>query len=87
MKRILVLGAGQSSPYLIRYLLDGAEGNGWFVTVGDRDIRLAKSRVGDHAWGEAIRLDNVVNSRQVAGGTARKNVLREIRKAKRELGI
>jgi argininosuccinate lyase len=36
---------------------------------------------------EAIRLDNVVNSRQVAGGTARKNVLREIRKAKRELGI
>ncbi|MBD3867142.1 MAG: saccharopine dehydrogenase NADP-binding domain-containing protein [Acidobacteria bacterium] len=57
MKRILVLGAGQSSPYLIRYLLDGAEDNGWFVTVGDRDIRLAKSRVGDHAWGEAIRLD------------------------------
>ena len=57
MKRILVLGAGQSSPYLIRYLLDGAEANGWFVTVGDRDIRLAKSRVGDHAWGEAIRLD------------------------------
>lgn len=36
---------------------------------------------------EVIRLDKVVNARQVVGGTARKNVLREIKKAKRELGI
>jgi hypothetical protein len=35
MKRILVLGAGQSAPYLIRYLLDQADDDGWIVTVGD----------------------------------------------------
>ncbi len=36
---------------------------------------------------DAIRLDNVVNARRIVGGTARPNVLRAIRKAKRELGI
>lgn len=36
---------------------------------------------------EAIRLDKVVNARRVAGGTARTNVLRAIRQAKRELGV
>ncbi len=36
---------------------------------------------------EAIRLDKVVNSRRVAGGTARSNVLRAIRRAKKELEV
>jgi argininosuccinate lyase len=35
----------------------------------------------------ALELNNVVNSRRVVGGTARSNVLREIRRAKRELRI
>ena len=38
MKQILVLGAGQSSPYLISYLLRNAEENDWFVSVGDIDL-------------------------------------------------
>ena len=42
MKRILVLGAGQSAPYMISYLLDRAEKNDWFITVGDKDQELAK---------------------------------------------
>ena len=36
---------------------------------------------------EALRLDTIVNSRRIPGGTARPNVLRAIRKAKKELGI
>ncbi|GAB4334129.1 MAG: argininosuccinate lyase [Candidatus Abyssubacteria bacterium] len=36
---------------------------------------------------QALRLDNVVNARRVPGGTARANVLRAIRKAKRELDM
>lgn len=57
MKHILVLGAGQSSPYLISYLLKNAEENDWFVTVGDIDLELAQKRVGEHPRGNAIRFD------------------------------
>lgn len=57
MKRILVLGAGQSSPYLIRWLLERAARRGWHVTVADTDEAAARTRVGDHPHGDAIRLD------------------------------
>jgi saccharopine dehydrogenase-like NADP-dependent oxidoreductase len=57
MKRILVLGAGASSPYLISYLLERAEQHDWFVTVGDRDRRLAVDKVGGHPRGQAIEFD------------------------------
>jgi saccharopine dehydrogenase (NADP+, L-glutamate forming) len=57
MKRILVLGAGASSPYLIHHLLERAQQHDWFVTVGDRDLTAAESRVGGHERGEAIRFD------------------------------
>ncbi len=57
MKKILVLGAGHSTPYLIRRLLDEAQANDWFVTVGDRDVALARRRVGQHPRGHAIRFD------------------------------
>jgi argininosuccinate lyase len=33
----------------------------------------------------ALQMNNVINSRRVPGGTARVNVLREIKKAKKEL--
>jgi argininosuccinate lyase len=35
----------------------------------------------------ALRIDSVVNARQIAGGTARSKVLQAIRKARRQLGI
>ena len=57
MKRILVLGAGQSTPYLIHYLLQHAEENDWQVTVGDIDRDLAKRRIAGHSRGTAIRFD------------------------------
>jgi saccharopine dehydrogenase (NADP+, L-glutamate forming) len=57
MKKILVLGAGQSAPYLIRYLLDHANDYGWIVTVGDLDPDVAASRVNSHPHGEAIAID------------------------------
>ncbi len=53
MKNILVLGAGQSTPYLITYLLEQAEENDWFVTVADRDEELATERVDDHSRGSS----------------------------------
>jgi len=57
MKRILVLGAGASSPYLISYLLEHAEQHDWFVTVGDYDLQAAAARVQDHARGQALQFD------------------------------
>jgi saccharopine dehydrogenase-like NADP-dependent oxidoreductase len=57
VKRILVLGAGQSSAFLISHLLEQAEQRQWFVTVGDRDTELAQHRVAEHAQGDAIHFD------------------------------
>jgi len=57
MKRILVLGAGASSPYLIHHLLQSAQQHDWFVTVGDRDLAAAESKVGGHDRGKALRFD------------------------------
>lgn len=57
MKEILVLGAGQSAPHLIRHLLEHADAGGFRVTVADRDPELAASRVGGHPRGRAIGFD------------------------------
>jgi saccharopine dehydrogenase-like NADP-dependent oxidoreductase len=57
MKQVLVLGAGQSSPYLIHHLLGLADAEDWFITVGDVDIDLARERVGDHQRASAIQID------------------------------
>ena len=57
MKRILLIGAGLSTPSLIKYLLDNAEKEDWEVVVGDVDTDLVKKRLGGHPRGKAIRLD------------------------------
>jgi saccharopine dehydrogenase-like NADP-dependent oxidoreductase len=57
MKQILVLGAGQSTSYLISYLLGRAQDLDWFVTVCDRNGELAKQSVAGHARGQAVSLD------------------------------
>ena len=57
MKQLLVLGAGHSASYLLEALLEDAEREDWFVTVGDLNEDLAKQAVGTHARGEAVRFD------------------------------
>lgn len=57
MKRILVLGAGNSSPSLITYLLNHSEENDWQVTVGDIDQEVAAKRINGHPRGTTIRFD------------------------------
>jgi len=57
MKQVLVLGAGLSASYLVAQLLEDAQRQDWFVTVGDRDQVLAREAVGNHARGEAVRFD------------------------------
>lgn len=57
MKKILILGAGLSTPCLISYLLDHAEAGDWQVCVGDFDLDTAKLRVADHPRGKAFKFD------------------------------
>lgn len=57
MKNILILGAGQSAPYLIDYLLKQAEENDWFVTVCDMNYDLACERIKGHSRGNAVEFD------------------------------
>ena len=57
MKQLLVLGAGQSASYLLAQLLEDAERENWFVTVGDLDEGLARRAVGTHPRAEAVRFD------------------------------
>ena len=61
MNSILIIGAGRSSSALINYVLDQAQKEGWFVTVADANVELARKKVGDHPSGRATWLD--VNKR------------------------
>ena len=57
MRQVLVLGAGQSSPYLVSRLLELAGDHDWHVTVGDYDPAAAEKLVAGHPRGSAIRFD------------------------------
>ncbi len=54
MKQILVIGAGRSSSSMIKYFLDNAVQENWFVRVGDMDLKLAQEKVGNSSHGEAF---------------------------------
>ncbi len=57
MNRILIIGAGRSSPYLIKYLLEQAAERSWEIVVGDISLDLAQARVNGNQNGRAIELD------------------------------
>lgn len=57
MKNILILGAGQSAPFLISYLLDEAKKHEWSITLCDMNLELANSRIDGHPNGTAVKFD------------------------------
>lgn len=57
MKNVLIIGAGRSSTALIKYLLNEAEKNGWFITVADSDPEAAAAKVNGHPNGRGTWLD------------------------------
>ncbi len=63
MKNILILGAGQSTPHLIKYMLDLASKNNWIVTVCDKNVDLARQRINGYTCGKAIEFD--INDEQL----------------------
>lgn len=57
MRKILVIGSGKSTSYLIKYLLDKSTTENLFITIGDLTIALAKKLIGKHKNAKAIILD------------------------------
>ncbi len=57
MKQILVIGAGRSSSFLIKYLLSNAAHENWQITVGDMSLELANEKVEQCEYAKAIRFD------------------------------
>ena len=70
--QILVIGAGRSSSSLIKYLLDNAAAQDWQVRIGDMDLSLAQSRVGDNPRGVAFKF-NALDASERAGEIEKSN--------------
>ncbi|MBL7766347.1 MAG: saccharopine dehydrogenase NADP-binding domain-containing protein [Chitinophagaceae bacterium] len=57
MTNILVFGAGKSSSYLIKYLLEQSSRYFWQVTVADANMNAALEKIGAHPFGTAVQLE------------------------------
>jgi saccharopine dehydrogenase-like NADP-dependent oxidoreductase len=57
MRKILIIGAGKSSSYLIKYFLDKSESDNLHITIGDISSKNAKKLVGNHPNAVALSLD------------------------------
>ena len=57
MRKILIIGAGKSSSYLIKYLLDKSQSENLKITIGDLNVENAKKLVDNHADVNIIHLD------------------------------
>lgn len=57
MRKILIIGAGKSSSYLIKYLLDKSQSENLQITIGDLNVENAKKLVSNHNDVNIIHLD------------------------------
>jgi len=57
MRKVLIIGSGKSTSYLLKYLLDKSSCENLFITVGDLNIKNAKTLIGNHQNADAITLD------------------------------
>jgi saccharopine dehydrogenase-like NADP-dependent oxidoreductase len=57
MKKIFIAGAGLSTGYLIKYLLDNSVNKDWKIIVGDININHAKDKIDSHPNGMAVLFD------------------------------
>ena len=57
MRKILVIGSGKSSSYLIKYLLDKSIEENLHIIIGDIDVQNANKLINNHKNAHAITLD------------------------------
>lgn len=63
-KKILILGAGRSSYYLINYLLENAQKESWQITVVDKTLQLASEKTGKHPCSIAKEADILIQEQR-----------------------
>lgn len=57
MRKILIIGSGKSTSYLLKYLLDKSEEEDLHIIVADKNLQNAKKLLNDHKNAQAIALD------------------------------
>ena len=57
MRKILIIGSGKSSSYLIKYLLSKSEKENLFIIIADKHIAKIKILLNNHSNSKAIKLD------------------------------
>jgi len=57
MRKILIIGAGRSACYLIKYLLDKSESENLHITIGDLSLESAQKFTQGHPNAKGIQLD------------------------------
>ncbi|BAO75898.1 saccharopine dehydrogenase family protein [Winogradskyella sp. PG-2] len=57
MRKILIIGAGKSSSYLIKYLLDKSQSENLHITIGDLNVDNVTKLVGNDAKADIVHLD------------------------------
>lgn len=57
MRKVLLIGSGKSSSYLLKYLLNKSAEENLFITVGDINIENSKKIIGNHENAATICLD------------------------------
>ncbi len=57
MRKILIIGAGKSASYLIKYLLEKSESEDLHLMVGDVSVQNARKLISNHPNAQAIALD------------------------------
>lgn len=67
MKKILLLGAGQSASTLVEYLLTLCESKGWDLAIGDVDKEIANKKGKGKARGFAFNVTNETQLNEEVG--------------------
>lgn len=57
MRKILIIGSGKSSSYLVKYFLEKAPSEELFITIGDINTENANKLIGESKYAETIELD------------------------------
>lgn len=57
MQNILIIGAGKSSTALINYLLKHTVEENWNITIAEKDLKLAESKIDGHENAKAVPFD------------------------------
>ena len=57
MQKILIIGAGKSSTALINYLLEHASTEDWNLTIAEKDLSLAETKIDGNERAKAISFD------------------------------